>query len=79
MRSLTKNGPESPDFGLGCMGMSDIYGPTDEAESVATFHAALDAGISVLDIRDFHGMGDNEMRIRRAHCDRPLSPFDRAR
>ncbi|MBL1138297.1 MAG: aldo/keto reductase [Chloroflexi bacterium] len=53
-------------LGLGCMGMSDFYGPTDEAESIATIHAALDAGITLLDTGDFYGMGHNEMLIRQA-------------
>jgi aryl-alcohol dehydrogenase-like predicted oxidoreductase len=48
------------------MGMSDLYGPADEAESVATIHAALDAGINLLDTGDFYGMGHNEMLIREA-------------
>jgi aryl-alcohol dehydrogenase-like predicted oxidoreductase len=53
-------------MGLGCMGMSDVYGPSDEAESIATIHAALDAGITLLDTGDFYGMGHNEMLIRDA-------------
>lgn len=53
-------------LGLGCMGMSDLYGPTDEAESIATIHAALDAGITLLDTGDFYGMGHNELLIRDA-------------
>ena len=48
------------------MAMSDIYGPSDERESIATIHAALDAGINMLDTGDFYGMGHNEMLIRRA-------------
>ena len=52
--------------GLGCMAMSDMYGPSDESESIATIHAALDAGINMLDTGDFYGMGHNEMLIRRA-------------
>jgi aryl-alcohol dehydrogenase-like predicted oxidoreductase len=48
------------------MGMSDLYGPADEAESVATVHAALDAGVTLLDTADFYGMGHNEDLIRRA-------------
>jgi aryl-alcohol dehydrogenase-like predicted oxidoreductase len=52
--------------GLGCMGMSGIYGPADEAESIATIHAALDAGISFIDTGDFYGMGHNELLISRA-------------
>jgi pyridoxine 4-dehydrogenase len=48
------------------MGMSDFYGPTDRSESIATIHAALDAGINLLDTGDFYGMGHNEMLIREA-------------
>lgn len=48
------------------MGMSGAYGPSDEAESIATIHAALDAGITLLDTGDFYGMGHNEMLIRDA-------------
>ena len=48
------------------MAMSDMYGPSDESESIATIHAALDAGIAMLDTGDFCGMGHNEMLIRRA-------------
>ena len=48
------------------MGMSDLYGPADEAESIATIHAALDAGITLLDTGDYYAMGDNEMLIREA-------------
>jgi aryl-alcohol dehydrogenase-like predicted oxidoreductase len=51
---------------LGCMGMSGMYGPSDEAESIATIHAALDAGVDVIDTGDFYGMGHNEMLIGRA-------------
>jgi aryl-alcohol dehydrogenase-like predicted oxidoreductase len=58
-------------LGLGCMGMSDLYGPTDRDESIATIHAALDAGITLLDTGDFYGMGDNEMLIREALAGRP--------
>ena len=55
---------------LGCMGMSGMYGPTDERESIATIHAALDAGVDLLDTGDFYGMGHNEMLIGRALRDR---------
>jgi aryl-alcohol dehydrogenase-like predicted oxidoreductase len=48
------------------MGMSDLYGPADRAESIATIHAALDAGITLLDTGDFYGMGHNELLIREA-------------
>ena len=53
------------------MGMSDVYGPVDEAESIATVHAAIDRGITLLDTGDFYGMGHNEMLIRRALVGRP--------
>src|ERR671932_142827 len=53
-------------IGLGCMGMSDLYGPADRAESIATVHAALDAGVTLLDTGDFYGMGHNELLIREA-------------
>jgi aryl-alcohol dehydrogenase-like predicted oxidoreductase/RimJ/RimL family protein N-acetyltransferase len=51
---------------LGCMGMSGMYGPADERESIATIHAALDAGVSLIDTGDFYGNGHNEMLIARA-------------
>jgi aryl-alcohol dehydrogenase-like predicted oxidoreductase len=54
------------ELGLGCMGMSGMYGPADEAESIATIHEALDRGIALLDTGDFYGMGHNEMLIGRA-------------
>jgi aryl-alcohol dehydrogenase-like predicted oxidoreductase len=53
-------------IGLGCMGMSGMYGPADRAESIATIHAALAAGITLLDTGDFYGMGHNELLIREA-------------
>jgi aryl-alcohol dehydrogenase-like predicted oxidoreductase len=65
-RTLGKTGPAVSALGLGCMGMSDLYGPTDEKEGIATIHAALDAGITLLDTGDFYGMGHNEMLIREA-------------
>ena len=59
--------PTLRDFrlGLGCMGMSDVYGPADESESIATIHAALDAGVTLIDTGDFYGMGHNELLIGR--------------
>ncbi len=66
MRTLGNNGPEVSDVGLGCMGMSDLYGPADETESIATIHAALDAGLTLLDTGDYYGMGHNELLIRGA-------------
>lgn len=65
-RHLGSTGPATIPLGLGCMGMSALYGPADEAESVATVHAALDAGVTLLDTGDFYGMGDNELLLRKA-------------
>lgn len=65
-RRLGTQGPDVSALGLGCMGMSDFYGPADRKESIATIHAALDAGITLLDTGDFYGMGHNEMLIREA-------------
>lgn len=65
-RQLGKSGPRVSAFGLGCMGMSGMYGPADRPESIATIHAALDAGITLLDTGDFYGMGHNEMLIAEA-------------
>jgi aryl-alcohol dehydrogenase-like predicted oxidoreductase len=69
---LGRDGPEVSVLGLGCMGMSPgIYGPSDEAESVATLRAAVEAGVTLVDTGDFYGMGHNEMLIRRALDDVP--------
>ncbi len=69
-RKLGATGPEVSQFGLGCMGMSGMYGPSDEGEAIATIHAAIDAGITLLDTGDFYGMGHNELLIGRALRDR---------
>ena len=53
-------------LGLGCMGMSEFYGPGDDAESVATVHRALDLGVTFLDTADMYGMGRNEELVGRA-------------
>jgi aryl-alcohol dehydrogenase-like predicted oxidoreductase len=65
-RKLGDSGPEVFPLALGCMGMSGMYGPTDDAESIATIHAAIDAGVTLLDTGDFYGMGHNEMLVGRA-------------
>jgi aryl-alcohol dehydrogenase-like predicted oxidoreductase len=65
-RKLGSKGPDVSVLGLGCMGMSGMYGPADRAESVATIHAALDTGVTLLDTGDFYGMGHNELLIREA-------------
>ncbi len=69
-RKLGKAGPTTSAIGLGCMGMSDFYGPADRSESIATIHAALDAGVMLLDTGDFYGMGHNEMLIGEALAER---------
>jgi aryl-alcohol dehydrogenase-like predicted oxidoreductase len=66
MRKLGKTGPEVSAMGLGAMGMSGMYGPADRSESLATVHAALDAGINLIDTGDFYGMGHNEMLLAEA-------------
>ena len=70
-RALGAHGPRVSAIGLGCMGMSDMYGSADDQESIATIHSALDAGITLLDTGDYYGMGRNELLIRRALDGRP--------
>ncbi|MFE9770737.1 aldo/keto reductase [Streptomyces sp. NPDC005931] len=65
-RALGATGPRVSALGLGCMGMSALYGDADRAESVATVHAALEAGVTLLDTGDFYGMGHNELLIGEA-------------
>ncbi|WP_329459257.1 aldo/keto reductase [Streptomyces sp. NBC_01497] len=77
VRTLGASGPTVSALGLGCMGMSALYGDADRAESVATIHAALDAGITLLDSGDFYGMGHNELLINEAL--RTASPGARER
>jgi aryl-alcohol dehydrogenase-like predicted oxidoreductase len=65
-RSLGSHGPTVSAIGLGLMGMSDLYGPADEAESLATIRAALDAGVTLLDTGDYYAGGHNELLLARA-------------
>ena len=65
-RSLGSTCLQVSELALGCMGMSDFYGHADEAESIATIHAALDAGITLLDTGDYCAAGHNELLIREA-------------
>jgi aryl-alcohol dehydrogenase-like predicted oxidoreductase len=74
-RKLGATGPVTSALGLGAMGMSDFYGPSDRAESIATVHAALDAGITLIDTGDFYGMGHNEMLIAEAVRGRPRDSY----
>jgi len=69
-RTLGSTGPHVSAIGLGAMGMSDLYGPSDEAESIATIHAAIDAGVTLIDTGDFYGSGHNELLIAKALKDR---------
>jgi aryl-alcohol dehydrogenase-like predicted oxidoreductase len=69
-RQLGSHGPSVFAIALGCMGMSGMYGPADERESIATIHEALDHGVTLLDTGDFYGAGHNEMLIGRALRDR---------
>jgi aryl-alcohol dehydrogenase-like predicted oxidoreductase len=65
-RKLGATGPSIFPIALGCMGMSGVYGAADESESIATIHAAVDAGINLIDTGDFYDMGHNEMLVGRA-------------
>ncbi|MFD5320137.1 aldo/keto reductase [Streptomyces sp. NPDC127098] len=78
VRRLGTAGPEVSALGLGCMGMSALYGPADRDESIATIHAALDAGITLLDTGDFYGMGHNELLIGEALRTAPAAARERA-
>ncbi|MFF3324350.1 aldo/keto reductase [Streptomyces sp. NPDC002889] len=77
-RTLGTTGPQVSALGLGCMGMSALYGAADRAESVATIHAALEAGITLLDTGDFYGMGHNELLINEALRTAPPALRERA-
>ncbi|MGW3359674.1 aldo/keto reductase [Streptomyces bungoensis] len=77
-RTLGTTGPQVSALGLGCMGMSAIYGDADRAESIATIHAALEAGVTLLDTGDFYGMGHNEILIGEALRAAPSALRDNA-
>ena len=74
-RQLGHGGPTVSAIGLGCMGMSGMYGAADEKESIATIHAALEAGVTMLDTADFYGMGHNELLLQKALVGRPRESF----
>ncbi|QTT73720.1 aldo/keto reductase [Streptomyces mobaraensis NBRC 13819 = DSM 40847] len=77
-RTLGATGPQVSALGLGCMGMSALYGEADRTESIATLHAALDAGVTLLDTGDFYAMGHNEMLIGEALRSAPAAHRERA-
>ncbi|MFL9683887.1 MULTISPECIES: aldo/keto reductase [Streptomyces] len=77
-RPLGTTGPAVSALGLGCMGMSALYGEADRAESLATLHAALEAGVTLLDTGDFYGMGHNELLIGEALRTAPAALRERA-
>ncbi|MFI1733491.1 aldo/keto reductase [Streptomyces acidicola] len=77
-RPLGTTGPQVSALGLGCMGMSALYGTADRAESIATIHAALEAGVTLLDTGDFYGMGHNEMLIGEALRSAPAARREQA-
>ncbi|MEU3785153.1 aldo/keto reductase [Streptomyces sp900129855] len=77
-RTLGTTGPQVSALGLGCMGMSALYGEADRAESIATIHAALEAGVTLLDTGDFYAMGHNEMLIGEALRTAPAARREQA-
>ncbi len=72
-RTLGTTGPDVSALGLGLMGMSDLYGPADRTESIATIRTALDAGVTLLDTGDWYGQGANEMLLREAAAWQPMT------
>jgi aryl-alcohol dehydrogenase-like predicted oxidoreductase len=77
-RTLGSTGPQVSALGLGCMGMSALYGDADRAESIATIHAALEAGVTLIDTGDFYGMGHNELLIGEALRTAPAARREQA-
>jgi aryl-alcohol dehydrogenase-like predicted oxidoreductase len=77
-RTLGTTGPQVSALGLGCMGMSALYGAADRTESIATIHAALEAGVTLLDTGDFYGMGHNELLIGEALRSAPAARREQA-
>ncbi|MGW0834304.1 aldo/keto reductase [Streptomyces prunicolor] len=77
-RTLGTNGPQVSALGLGCMGMSALYGDADRTESIATIHAALEAGVALLDTGDFYAMGHNELLIGEALRTAPAARREQA-
>jgi aryl-alcohol dehydrogenase-like predicted oxidoreductase len=69
-RKLGADGPDVSAIGLGCMGMSDFYGPAEEARSIEVIHRALDLGVDFFDTADMYGVGRNEQLVGRALRDR---------
>ncbi|NJC71730.1 aldo/keto reductase [Planosporangium thailandense] len=69
-RTLGAGGPALSALGLGCMGMSEFYGPADEADSIRTIHRAVELGVNLLDTADMYGLGHNERLVGRAIADR---------